>query len=67
MAASFYAGPAIGASTTLAVALHEIPHEMADYSILIKSGFTKAQAMGSQFLTAGGGTYVSLSLHNFSF
>jgi hypothetical protein len=33
---------------------HEIPHEIADYSVLIKSGFSKKKAMGSQFLTAVG-------------
>ncbi|EAU83077.2 ZIP Zinc transporter [Coprinopsis cinerea okayama7 len=52
MAASFYASPLIGATTTLACFAHEIPHEIADYSILIRSGFTKRQAMQSQFLTA---------------
>jgi len=44
----------IGATTTLACFAHEIPHEIADYSILIRSGFTKKQAMQSQFLTAIG-------------
>lgn len=54
MAASFYASPLIGATTTLACFAHEIPHEIADYSILIRSGFTKRQAMQSQFITAVG-------------
>ena len=54
MAASFYSSPLIGATTTLACFAHEIPHEIADYSILIRSGFTKRQAMQSQFLTAVG-------------
>ncbi|KAF9267967.1 Zip-domain-containing protein [Marasmius fiardii PR-910] len=54
MAASFYASPLIGATTTLACFAHEIPHEIADYSILIRSGFSKRQAMQSQFLTAIG-------------
>ncbi|KAG7089378.1 hypothetical protein E1B28_011068 [Marasmius oreades] len=54
MAASFYASPVIGATTTLACFAHEIPHEIADYSILIRSGFSKRQAMQSQFLTAIG-------------
>ena len=54
MAASFYSSPLIGATTTLACFAHEIPHEIADYSILIRSGFTKKQAMQSQFLTAIG-------------
>ena len=54
MAASFYSSPLIGATTTLACFAHEIPHEIADYSILVRSGFTKRQAMESQFLTAVG-------------
>lgn len=69
MAASFYSSPLIGATTTLACFAHEIPHEIADYSILIRSGFTKRQAMGSQFLTAVGafvGTFLGIAIHNMS-
>lgn len=54
MAASFYSSPLIGATTTLACFAHEIPHEIADYSILVRSGFSKRQAMQSQFFTAIG-------------
>ncbi|VDC06792.1 unnamed protein product [Peniophora sp. CBMAI 1063] len=67
MAASFYSSPLIGATTTLACFAHEIPHEIADYSILIRSGFTKRQAMQSQFLTAVGafvGTFMGIAVHN---
>lgn len=63
MAASFYSSPALGAVTTIATFCHEIPHEIADYSILIKSGFTKPQAMASQFFTAVGaffGTFLGI-------
>lgn len=66
MAASFYSSPLIGATTTLACFAHEIPHEIADYSILIRSGFTKKQAMQSQFLTAVGafvGTFMGIAIH----
>jgi len=69
MAASFYASPLIGATTTLACFAHEIPHEIADYSILIRSGFSKKQAMQSQFLTAVGafvGTFIGIAVHNFT-
>ncbi|PFH48751.1 hypothetical protein AMATHDRAFT_64689 [Amanita thiersii Skay4041] len=67
MAASFYASPLIGATTTLACFAHEIPHEIADYSILVRSGFSKRQAMQSQFLTAIGafvGTFIGIAVHN---
>ncbi|OCH94394.1 Zinc/iron permease [Obba rivulosa] len=71
MAASFYSSPLIGATTTLACFAHEIPHEIADYSILVRSGFTKKQAMQSQFLTAVGafvrhGTFMGIGIHNLS-
>ncbi|KAI0749456.1 ZIP-like iron-zinc transporter [Daedaleopsis nitida] len=80
MAASFYSSPLIGATTTLACFAHEIPHEIADYSILIRSGFTKKQAMQSQFLTAIGAflpsprvddrslyrTFMGIGIHNLS-
>jgi len=69
MAASFYSSPLIGATTTLACFAHEIPHEIADYSILIRSGFTKRQAMQSQYLTAIGafvGTFMGIMIHNLS-
>ncbi|KAI0703453.1 ZIP zinc transporter-domain-containing protein [Cytidiella melzeri] len=69
MAASFYSSPLIGATTTLACFAHEIPHEIADYSILVRSGFTKRQAMQSQFLTAVGafiGTFMGIAIHNLS-
>lgn len=62
MAASFYSSPLIGATTTLACFAHEIPHEIADYSILVRSGFSKRQAMQSQFLTAIG---AFVRFHNF--
>ncbi|KAF8591051.1 Zinc/iron permease [Ramaria rubella] len=69
MAASFYSSPLIGATTTLACFAHEIPHEIADYSILVRSGFTKRQAMQSQYLTAVGafvGTFMGIAIHNMS-
>ncbi|KAH9929993.1 ZIP zinc transporter-domain-containing protein [Fomitopsis serialis] len=66
MAASFYSSPLIGATTTLACFAHEIPHEIADYSILVRSGFTKKQAMQSQFLTAVGATFMGIGIHNLS-
>lgn len=63
MAASFYASPAIGATTAVAVFFHEIPHEVSDYAILLKSGFSKKRAMMAQFTTAIGayiGTFIGI-------
>jgi zinc transporter 7 len=69
MAASFYTSPSIGATTTVAVFFHEIPHEIGDYAILIQSGFTKRRAMLSQFITAIGaflGTIAGIVIEEYS-
>lgn len=65
MAASFYASPAVGATTAVAVFFHEIPHEISDYAILLQSGFSKQRAMMAQFTTAIGayiGTFIGISI-----
>lgn len=41
MGASFLVGPAVGMVTTLTILLHEVPHEIGDFAILIQSGCTK--------------------------
>lgn len=68
---NFTDGLAIGAtflrgsgwSTTVAMLLHELPHEIGDFAILIQSGFTRREAMLTQLLTALGamvGTVIGL-------
>lgn len=52
IAGSFLASIPLGITTTVAVLLHEIPQEMADFSVLIRGGFTKAKAIAYNFLTA---------------
>jgi len=54
IAGSFMLSYKVGISTTVAVFIHEIPHEIGDYAILIQNGFTKKQAMKMQVLTAIG-------------
>lgn len=69
MAASFYASPAVGATTAVAVFFHEIPHEVGDYAILIQSGFSKQKAMMAQFTTAIGaflGTFIGILIEEAS-
>ncbi|GFO09653.1 Zinc transporter slc39a7 [Plakobranchus ocellatus] len=63
--ASFLAGQNVGIITTVTIFLHEIPHEIGDFAILIQSGCTKKKAMMLQFSTAIGamlGTLCSLSM-----
>ncbi|KAL8608218.1 hypothetical protein ACOMHN_016673 [Nucella lapillus] len=61
--ASFLGGDTLGIITTITIFLHEIPHEIGDFAILVQSGCTKKQAMMLQFSTAAGamlGTLCSL-------
>jgi zinc and cadmium transporter len=43
--ASYLVSPALGASTTLAVLLHEIPQELGDFGILVHSGLGVRKAV----------------------
>ncbi|XP_001369419.1 zinc transporter SLC39A7 [Monodelphis domestica] len=52
--ASFRGGRGLGILTTLTVLLHEVPHEVGDFAILVQSGCSKRQAMRLQLLTALG-------------
>jgi zinc transporter 7 len=68
MSSSFYASPTIGATTTVAVFFHEIPHEVGDFALLVQSGFSKRKAMGAQFVTAIGaflGTFIGIAVQEF--
>lgn len=68
MSSSFYASPTIGATTTVAVFFHEIPHEVGDFALLIQSGFSKRAAMGAQFVTALGallGTVIGIAVQEY--
>lgn len=61
--ASYLAGKNIGYITTFTILLHEVPHEIGDFAILIQSGYSKRKAMMLQLTTAVGallGTCVSL-------
>lgn len=41
IAVAYVANPALGLSATLAIAAHEVPQEIADFSILLDSGWSK--------------------------
>lgn len=61
--ASYLAGNSIGIITTVTILLHEVPHEIGDFAILIKSGCSRRKAMGLQLVTALGalaGTVLAL-------
>lgn len=68
LSTSFYSSPALGATTTMAVFFHEIPHEVGDFALLIQSGFSKRSAMGAQFVTAIGafiGTIIGILVQEY--
>lgn len=52
VAASFLVGVKMGMVTTLAILIHEIPHEVGDFAILLKSGFSRWDAAKAQVSTA---------------
>ncbi|XP_040567060.1 zinc transporter zipt-7.2 [Lepeophtheirus salmonis] len=52
--ASFYAGNSIGLITTFTILVHEVPHEIGDFAILIQSGVPRMKAILLQLLTAVG-------------
>ncbi|XP_071514050.1 zinc transporter Slc39a7-like [Panulirus ornatus] len=61
--ASFLAGKSVGIVTTITIFLHEIPHEIGDFAILLQSGCSRRKAMMLQLVTAVGaltGTMISL-------
>jgi zinc and cadmium transporter len=51
IAASFAASPELGIATTVAVTVHEVPKEIADFSILMSGGFDFRTALLLNFAT----------------
>lgn len=65
IAASFMVSEKAGYLTTFAVLCHEVPHEIGDLAILVKSGYTRTQVIFVQMFTALGalgGTVIGLFL-----
>ncbi|CAB3405764.1 unnamed protein product [Caenorhabditis bovis] len=52
--ASFSIGTTTGLLTTSTVFLHELPHEVGDFAILVQAGFSKWEAIRLQLVTALG-------------
>ncbi|XP_065610954.1 zinc transporter ZIP13 [Cyrtonyx montezumae] len=55
VAASFLVSRKVGFLTTMAILLHEIPHEVGDFAILLRAGFDRWSAAKMQLSTALGG------------
>lgn len=52
IASSFLVSPAAGAATTLGIALHEAPQEIAEYGVLRHAGYSRREAAVYNFLSA---------------
>ena len=50
--ASFLVSAEVGVATTVAVVLHEIPQEIADFGLLIHAGWSRARALLWNFFSA---------------
>jgi zinc and cadmium transporter len=66
IAISFMNNTALGVITTIAIIAHEIPQEIADFSILIYGGFSRMKAMVYNFLTALTAVVGALAAYFFS-
>ena len=52
IATAFLTSPTLGVVTSIAIAAHEIPQEIADFTIIIHSGLNKMQALTTNLLSA---------------
>jgi len=52
IAAAYMTSIEVGALTTIAIALHEIPQEFGDFSVLVHSGMSVRRALAYNFLSA---------------
>ncbi|MCC7440579.1 MAG: ZIP family metal transporter [Bdellovibrionales bacterium] len=52
IATSFMVSVPMGVATSLAIVAHEIPHQVGDFAILLKSGFTAGRALRLSLLSA---------------
>jgi zinc and cadmium transporter len=50
IATTFIANPALGALTAVGVALHELPQEIGDFSVLLHHGWTKSRTLWMNLL-----------------
>lgn len=52
IAAAYLANPALGITTAISTFLHEVPHEIADFSVLLQLGWQKRKVVWTNVLSA---------------
>lgn len=52
IALSFLVSIPLGIATTVAVLVHEVPQEVADFGVLIRGGFSRARALWANFFVS---------------
>ncbi len=52
IASAFMINPVAGVLTTIGIALHEIPQEIAEFGVLIQSGYSRKKALIYNFISA---------------
>ncbi|KAL3981383.1 ZIP Zinc transporter family protein [Acanthocheilonema viteae] len=63
---SFLMDTKLGLLTTFSIVIHELPHEISDFAILLRADFNRWSAVRAQLLTAFGGAlgaWAALFLH----
>lgn len=63
---SFLISFRVGALSTFTILMHEIPHEVGDFAILLRSGFSRWDAARAQLITASGGIVGALAAVSFT-
>jgi len=49
---AFLINPAVGIATTIGIALHEIPQEIAEYGVFVQAGYSRKKALMYNFFSA---------------
>jgi zinc and cadmium transporter len=66
MGATFLASPATGMITALAIMAHEIPHEMADFGVMLSLGWSKTKVIITNLISASASIVGAVGVYYFS-